>query len=241
MTTPTPTPTPTPSMRDLLRTRGAALVETDRDTAVDSAMDGFARLNLLMEGGKLPPLFIAQLGEYTKAAADAVDAGEPLPSIYGATPAGGTIKPEYRRLIEALDRDEVELDSDTGLPKPVDASAEIFNAIGQIASAIGVGKLPGDTPKQFTDRVKDEVVRLNTIASDKLGEVAEALGLKKDAKPDDIVAAAKAYTKAFNELFAEVKSQTGVETKAGESPKDYIGRAIEAAQAAKPGRRRFGG
>lgn len=224
--------TPHPSLA--MVSHGADLIAKDRTDAIENSYDGLAALTALVNDGKLPPTFLVGLGKWADEVKLAIYNGQPIPALSGDS----GIKPEYRTLIDALDRGELTLNPDTGLPKAADESAAVDNLLQRLEKAHGMGVVAGDTPE---DRAK----RLEAAAksSDKLGEVATALGLAKDAKTADVVAAANNGKESSTDLLkilAEIKKQAKVETKTGESTADFVGRVLSSTPKAPASKGGFG-
>lgn len=178
------------TLRDLVRARGTELSTEKKDGALDALLDSSAQLTALVDAGKIPTTFVTGLSDWLNQVVSDVEMGQPIPPL-GSNTGKDSVKPEHRRVIQALERGELKLDPSTGLPEAADSSADVDNVLTSLEKEAGTSKVVGDTDNQRLRRVLDDV-KNSRNSSDKLGETAVALDLKKDAKPDDIVAAAKA-------------------------------------------------
>lgn len=228
----------TSTLRDLVRARGTEINTKTKDDALDSAVAGIAVLSQCVEDGKLSPAFLKDLGDWAQNVVTAVNSGQQTPPINGGAPQGDIVKPEHRRLIQAVERGEITLDPVTKLPVAADASAEVDNVLTALERKLSIGKVGGDSNTDRQNRILAEIDNVKKAATDQLGEVAEAVGLKKDAKPADIVAAAKS-SKEDQDAIGEIAEAHGLDK--GAKTADIV--AAAKASKSTTGRRRtpFGG
>jgi hypothetical protein len=225
------------ALRDTMRGHGTDLVSAKNDTALDALFDATARLTQLLDSGRIPPVFVSRLAEWVEQTADSAEAGQPGPSInnVGNTTA---IKPEYQRIIRALDRGELRLDPTTGLPETADSNADVDNVLTALERQLKTTRISGDDNNDRLRRILDDAKKLGKTVTDQLGEVAEALGLQKDADKADVIKMAKDAT-SKNEKLGDIAVALGLDKAA--TP-DQIIAAAKAAKATTGRRRvRIGG
>jgi hypothetical protein len=216
------------TLRDLVRARGTELSTEKKDSALDALLDSSAQLTALVDAGKIPTTFVTGLSDWLSQVVSDVEMGQPIPPL-GTNTGKDSVKPEHRRVLQALERGELKLDPSTGLPEAADSSADIDNTLTALERELGSGRVSGDDNPTRLRRVTEEVKK-NRTASDKLGDTAEALGLKKDAKPDDIVANAK-DAHQDSEAVGNIAEALGL---AKDAKSDDIVAAAKAAKAGVP-------
>lgn len=221
--------TPSTPMRDLLRSRGTELTTKRTDDALDAFCDASSRLTTLVDNGRVPTNFVTGLAEWLEQVVTDVEMGQPIPPL-GSNTGKDSVKPEYRRVIQALDRGEIELDPTTRLPKAADDGSEVDNVLTSLERELKTSRISGEDNKDRLRRILDDAKKLGKTATDQLGEVAEALGLKKDADKADVIKTAKDVT-SENEKLGEIAEALGLDN--GATTDDIVA-AAKAAKAGTP-------
>lgn len=189
---------------DALVTRGHEIAADESNTVLNEFGEAVAAFMAKAADDKINPAVVVNATGALKALTASPDNAFTLPAS-GSTSRG--LNPKLERLVRAYDRGEIELDDTTGLPKAPDEGAEVDNALTALERELKTGRVTTDDNPTRLRRIVDSVKGLREIATDKVGEIADALGLAKDAKPDDIVAAAKASkdkTDALSSIAAEL-------------------------------------
>jgi hypothetical protein len=180
---------PRSALVDALVTRGRELADDETNGLLNEFGEAVAAFIAKADDGKIHPNVVTNATGALKALTASPDNAFTLPS--GGSNGRG-LNPKLERLARAYDRGEIDLDDDTGLPKAPDASAEIDNVLTALERDTSTNKIVGDDNPDRLRRIRESIKALREIATNKVGEIAEALGLAKDAKIDDIVAAVKA-------------------------------------------------